>query len=222
MTVTTEVAAERLGVSQRQVQRLIASGELTGERTAGGAWLVDALALNALARTRPPRGRPWARETAWAALWQLSGLEADWLSVRTASRLSERLRHLDPAELVAACRRRASVHRHRASESFLDDLRGQIVLSGVSATTIAHFGMSADRSRVDGYCPTATLDDLTTRFHLAADDRGNVTLRVVDDLDTALLDRSTMPIAVVALDLAESQEPRERAAGLRLLERLLP
>src|SRR5665647_1532829 len=88
--MTTATAADRLGVSQRQVERLIASGELPASRTAGDAWVVDALALNALARARPARGRPWSTGTAWAALWHLSGLEADWLP-------GQRLVHRRPA-----------------------------------------------------------------------------------------------------------------------------
>jgi excisionase family DNA binding protein len=61
MTVTTDAAAKRLGVSQRQVQSLSASGDLAARRTAGDARLVNAPALNALARARPSRGRPWTR-----------------------------------------------------------------------------------------------------------------------------------------------------------------
>lgn len=221
MTVTTATAAERLQVSQRQVQRLIASGELAAQRTAGDAWLVDALALNALSRGRPARGRPWSGDTAWAALWSLSGLEADWLGTRTAARLRDRLEHLDTETLVHACRRRATVHRYRASESFLDDLRASIALTGASATTVANFEMPPDLTRVDGYCTPDALTDLVARFHLAPDERGNVTLRAAEGSATALLEGSAMPIAVVAIDLAESYEPRERSAGVRVLERLL-
>lgn len=72
--MTTATAAERLGVSQRQVQRLIASGELPAARTAGDAWVVNAAALNALARTRPARGRPWSPAVACASRsWPLGG-----------------------------------------------------------------------------------------------------------------------------------------------------
>jgi len=221
MTVTTDQAAERLGVTQRQVQRLIASGELAAQRTAGDAWLVDALALNALSRGRPARGRPWSVETAWAALWRLSGLEADWLGTRTAARLRDRLAHLDTETLVHACRHRATTHRYRASESFLESLRARIALTGASATTVADFEMPPDLTRVDGYCTPDTLTGLITRFRLAPDDRGNVTLRVVEGPAAAVLDGPAMPIAVVAIDLAESYEPRERSAGVRVLERLL-
>jgi len=221
MTVSTEAAAERLGVSRRQVQRLITSGELPAQRTAGDAWLVDALALNALTRGRPVRGRPWAEATAWAALWQLSGPDATWLEPRAAARLTARLEHMSPDMLAHACRRRAAAHRFRASESFLDALRERVVLTGPSATSVADFDMDADSRRVDGYCSHSSLDDLIAQFHLATDEHGNVTLRVVETRADLLLDRRAMPIAVVAADLLESNEPRERAAGLRVLERLL-
>jgi excisionase family DNA binding protein len=220
VTVTTEDAAERLGVSRRQVQRLIASGELAAQRTAGDAWLVDALALNALARARPSRGRPWTAETAWAALWWLSGLDVDWLGGRTEARLRDRLRSLSANDLVLAARRRATAHHFRASASFLAPLRAEVVLTGASATSPAVFDLTSDESRVDAYCAAGSAGDLAARFHLAPAARGNVTLRETL-LTPVVRDRHAMPTAVVALDLAESVEPRERAAGRRVLEGLL-
>ncbi|MBN9374162.1 MAG: excisionase family DNA-binding protein, partial [Cellulomonas sp.] len=74
--MTTAEASERLGVSQRQVQRLIRAGEVPARRTAGDAWALDALAVNARARSRPSRGRRWSTEISWGALWMLSGREA--------------------------------------------------------------------------------------------------------------------------------------------------
>jgi len=219
--MTTAVAADRLGVSQRQVERLIASGELPASRTAGDAWVVDALALNALARTRPARGRPWSTGTAWAALWHLSGLEAEWLDRRSARRLAERLGSLDADGLVHACRRRAIARHYRVSESFIGDLRAAVVRSGTSAMSAGPFGMGADAARVDGYCDEGALAGLEVRFHLLEDIRGNVTLRVAPMQALPIGDRQEMPVAVVAADLAESNDVRERSAGLRVLESLL-
>jgi len=221
VTISTVEAAKRLGVSRRQVQRLIAARELPAQRTAGDAWLVDALAVNALNRARPSRGRPWTEETAWAALWWLSGIEAGWLGARTEARLRGGLRRLDAAALVAACRRRAVTYRFRASDSFTEALRAAVVRSGTSAAAAADFGLATDASCVDGYCDSPALDELVRRFRLTPDTRGNVTLRVVGGAPAGVLDRAAMPMAVVALDLAESPEVRERSAGLRVLEGLL-
>jgi len=221
MTVTTAIAAERLGVSQRQVQRMIAAGDLPAQRTAGDAWLVDALAVNALGRTRPSRGRPWTPETAWAALWQLSGLDVAWLAPRTASRLAQRLKQMSPDALVHACRRRATTHRYRVSESFAAEFRTAVVLSGTSATTAATFGIEPDSTSLDGYCDSEALTRMVHDFDLVEDARGNATLRAAALRSLPLHGRKTMPVAVVAADLAESLEARERSAGLRVLEDLL-
>lgn len=219
--MTTAVAAERLGVSQRQVQRLIEARELPAARTAGDAWVVDALAVNAMARTRPARGRPWSSATAWAALWRASGLKVDWLDRRTTRRLDDRLATIDAEQLVHATRRRAVVHHFRASESFLADLDRLVIRTGARAMEPSRFGMERDLERVDGYCASETADRLGRDFHLVADPRGNVTLRVATVPSVPLEVRDTMPVAVIAADLAESLEVRERSAGLRVLGDLL-
>ena len=217
--MTTAVAAERLGVSQRQVQRLIAVGGLPATRTAGDAWVVDSLVVNAMERARPARGRPWSPARAWAALWQLSGLEVDWLDRRTRSRLDDRLASIDVEELLHATRRRAVIHRFRASESFLADLDALVVASGVRAMDPSRFGLDPDLRRIDGYCMNEAADRLAGEFHLVEDPRGSVTLRVA--AVPALEGHDAMPVAVVAADLAKSLEVRERSAGLRVLEELL-
>ena len=219
--MTTTAAAERLGVSQRQVQRLIDAGELLATRTAGDAWVVDAIAVNAMTRARPTRGRPWTAATAWAALWRLSGLEVDWLDCRTTSRLTARLESIGAEELLHATRRRAVVRRYRVSESFVAELRSVVVLSGTSAMTAATFGMEADLASLDGYCDSEALTRMVHDFHLVDDARGNATLRAAALRSLPIHGRKTMPVAVVAADLAESLEARERSAGLRVLEDLL-
>lgn len=159
------------------MQRLITTGDLAASRTAGNAWLVDALALNALVRARPERGRPWSSGIAWAALWPLSDLEADWLDRRGASRLSERLASLVAEGLVHATRRRAVVHHFRVSNSFIEELTAALVRSGASAMTPATFGVASGTAHVDGYCDDGALAGLVRDFHLVGDARGNATQR---------------------------------------------
>lgn len=217
--MTTAEAARRLHVSQRQVERLIRRGEVPARRTAGDAWVVDALAVNALGRSRPTRGRPWSAEVAWGALWVLSDLEAPWLDPRTRSRVSGRLASMDALGLVHACRRRADVVRYRVSESFLDELREVLVLSGESAAE--QYGLAEDAARVEGYCEADKAAELRAKFRLVDDERGNVTLRATRFARVVNVGLRTMPTAVVAVDLAESYEARERDAGLRAVEGLL-
>ena len=219
--MTTADAAGMLRISQRQVQRMIAAGRLPATRTAGDAWVVDALAVNAMARARPDRGRPWSPAAAWAALWRLSGLEVDWLDRRTTSRLTARLESIGAEELLHATRRRAVVRRYRVSESFAAEFRTAVVLSGTSAMTAATFGIEADSTSLDGYCDSEALTRIVHDFHLVDDARGNATLRAAALRSLPIHGRKSMPVAVVAADLAESLEARERSAGLRVLEDLL-
>lgn len=192
---------------------------MPARRTAGDAWVVDALAVNALGRSRPTRGRPWSAEVAWGALWVLSDLEAPWVDQRTRSRLSSRLASMDALGLVHACRRRAEVARYRVSESFLDELREVVVRSGASAAE--RYGLAEDPARLEGYCDAETSAELRAKFRLVDDERGNVTLRVTRFAEAVKVGGRTMPPAVVAVDLAESYEVREREAGLRAVEDLL-
>ncbi|BDO41631.1 hypothetical protein CELD12_11210 [Cellulomonas sp. NTE-D12] len=217
--MTTAEAARRLRVSQRQVERLIGRGEVPARRTAGDAWVVDALAVNSLGRSRPVRGRPWSPEVAWGALWILSDLEAPWVDQRTRSRLSSRLKSMEAPALVHACRRRADVARYRVSESFLDELREVLVLSGTSAAE--QYGLAEDAARVEGYCEAEKAAELRAKLRLVDDERGNVTLRATRFARVVNVGLRTVPTAVVAVDLAESYEARERDAGLRAVEGLL-
>ena len=83
------------------------------------------------------------------------------------------------------------------------------------------FGMGPDRSHFDGYCADEARADLIRRFHLVDDPRGNATIRVTNLLKDEFAGRREMPLVVVAADLAESIEARERAAGRRLVEQAL-
>jgi len=91
----------------------------------------------------------------------------------------------------------------------------------LSAMSADAFGMGPDRSHFDGYCADEARADLIRRFHLVDDPRGNATIRVTNLLKGELGGRSEMPVAVVAADLAESIEARERSAGRRVLEQAL-
>ncbi len=127
---------------------------------------------------------------------------------------------MDAEDLVRATSGRAEVSRYRASRSFLDRIRQSIELTGSSAVdarrdVAGRFGLaSAQRDAVDGYADRATTQHLIDRYHLVEDAGGNVTLRVADCWKAS---GDVAADVVVALDLAESLDVRERSAGLALL-----
>lgn len=216
--MTTVACAKVLGISARQVARLARAGELTVSRTVGGALLVDGASVHRLAKHGRHKGRPWSAATAWAALALLSGEHADWLDAPAISRLRHRLRASSASELCWMTRRRATVHRMRGwgkDEGLLH--------SGVSAlrdpAMSQLFDLTAVERGADGYVHARDFADLVTTLGLVEDRDGNVTVRAVADDSGYAVDH--MLTAAVAVDLAESLDTRESAAGLRVLEDML-
>jgi excisionase family DNA binding protein len=221
MELTTKEAADRLGVSQRWVERLIAAGSLTPTRRVGRTFLLDAAQVVSLAARDRRRGRPWSQAVAWAALWELSGLEATWIDGQTAYRLGNRLHGTTAPALVWSTRSRAQVRRYRASPSFRDGIGRRVRLTGANGLSQARDMMDPPSDRIDGYCAGIEEDGLVRDFLMVQDPAGNVTLRVTDCAAVAAW-QGTMPSAAVGADLAESLDWREAAAGHQLLESLLP
>ena len=204
-------AAERLGVSTRQVQHLVARGEL--RRLARGV-VDEASVERLLAVRRGSHTRAWSEATAWGAVSLLSGDDAGWLGDTQRSRLRARLRGLRPAELVERTRNRADVSRYRAHSSAGQYLLGLLVYPIEAA---GRLGLAGTNS-IDGYLDAAHVAGVVRDHGLIRDDEGRVTLRATTmDLDVVrvLADAS---VVLASLDLAESLDVRERRAGVDALE----
>lgn len=216
--MTTVACAKVLGISARQVARLARAGELTVSRTVGGALLVDGASAHRLAKHGRHSGRPWTAATAWAALALLSGESVDWLDSSAMTRLRHRLRGSSASELCWMTRRRATVHR---MQGWGKDTG--LLYSGVSAlrdpAMSELFDLTAVERGVDGYVHARDFADLVTTLGLVEDRDGDVTVRAVTDDSGYAVDH--VLTAAVAVDLAESLDTRESAAGLRVLDDLL-
>jgi len=212
--MTTQQAAERIGVSVRHVQRLVSGGDLV----AIGPDRVDAESVAQwLAQRQGSRLRAWEEPTAWAAVALLEGRPTPWLGQSQRSRLRSTLLQASGEELAARARNRATVHRYSAHPRALDRLAGVVVPSGA---TEGIGGLTAAADRLDGYLEQPALQGLVTRYRLATDPAGNATLRATGmpiDVVTDLADGRHHVLA--GLDLAGSTDARERSAGHRLLER---
>ncbi|MCL1870022.1 MAG: hypothetical protein FWF90_06365 [Promicromonosporaceae bacterium] len=208
--VAVRDAAERLGVSARQVQYLVAQGELTA--LARGA--IDSESIDRLVAVRGQRhSRAWSPETAWGGVAILSGLDAPWMGGTQRSRLKARLRSMGAADLVERTRDRAEVVQYAGHSSVAERLKQRIIDTGASRSRLG----LADITAVDGYVDANELEDLARSFGLARDTSGRVTLRATAfpiDTITRIADAGTV---LAALDLAGSLEVRERTAGLDTL-----
>jgi excisionase family DNA binding protein len=224
-TMTTNDAARLLGVSVRQVQRLADAERLDVVDHVGRTALLDAASVHKLARLGTARGRSWYARTVWAAIAMLDGDNRAALSNPSQLwHLRNRVRHMDADDLVRSAGSRATVIRYRASTSYLDQLAEHITLTGASAVDAdpqlaQHFGLAGARAAtLEGYVAAGQVAELEHQFFFVRDTAGNVTLHVTDgDPQTGRI-AST---ATVSLDLAESLDPRQRAAGLRVLNGMM-
>jgi hypothetical protein len=205
--LATRDAARRLDVSTRQVQHLVARGELTSPARG----VVDAGSVDHFLASRGTnRRRAWSEPTAWGAVAILSGTTPSWLGQSQRSRLKMRLRDLTAAELVHSARDRAHVTRYAGHSAAAARVRAGVVDAGRPAASLGLTGTN----RVDGYVSAQQLDHLVTTFALAFDDAGPITLRSTAFPIDTVRQLAGAGVVLAALDLAESLDVRERRAGL--------
>jgi excisionase family DNA binding protein len=249
--MTSAEAAALLGVTVRQVQRLARSGQLTVRDTVGRAVLLDSASVLRLAQIGIAQGRKWNPSTVWTALAFLDGpdhesgadhesregdqaLVAAGIAPLDSSQrwhLRARLRRMRSEDLVRMSGRRATVTNWRVAASYAQDLRVALVLTGAGALghsreTAARFGLAGGggAGAIDGYTTSEQLALLQRTLFLAPAVDGNATLRVLpNDIGTTATRPSAWvaSTAVIALDLADSLDVRERTAGLRVLRELM-
>lgn len=214
---TTAQAAKILGVGVHNIGRLVRDGELSCVRTAGDAMLIPAAEVRGYAQLRQGKGRPLAPATAMAALWELSGIEADWLDYAQARRLRLRLSSVSAEDLVWQARKRARTSAFRCDASFLEAAAGMVALSGRSR--LGEFGLVGGCDVLEGYVCAEGLDAVVDAYFMVPDPAGNVMLHVAEWMPEGV--GAAMPVAVCAADLAASLDARERRAGLSALEEML-
>lgn len=214
--MTTQQAADRIGVTVRHVQRLVAGGDLV----AIGNDRIDADSIAQwLAQRQASRLRAWQEPTAWAAIALLESAPAPWLGQSQRSRLRAALAATGEAELAARTRNRAAVHRFHAHPKVLDRLAREVIGSGA---TRGLGGLTPAPGRLDGYVADSPLERLIQRYRLENDPAGPVTLRATSMPTDLVAELARGPNHVVAgLDLAGSTDARERSTGERLLGRAL-
>lgn len=163
-------------------------------------------------------GRPYSPDMAFAALHMLSGLDAPWLSRQQRYRLKGYLKQMDAENLTRLTRRRARMVEYWCRDSNLAKVEGLIRPSAATGDLAGSFQLAVT-DVVEGYVTTDALDDVVRQCRLkqgVAPIRAK--LRVADHLPAG---EGPMPLGVCAADLAESNDPRERRAGLKTLQQLI-
>lgn len=225
-------AAQVLGISARRVRALLQCGQLPGRQVAG-RWLLPSRAVEYRQEMPHEGGRPLSQASAWNILAVLSGAEDSLnnLSAPARSRARSRARNLRRPDEIAskwphALASRARSDRFYGHPSVLEDLLAdpRVIRSGISAAIDYNAGLLGTGS-AEGYVRSSEAEDLKSEYSLSSDvdpARANVLLHVVDAEQAAhwLFGYRVAPAAVVAVDLAEREAPRDREAGLKLAAKL--
>lgn len=214
--LTSVQLAERLGITRRRALDLLADGRIDGRQLTSGAWLVDS---DSVARyessARRGSGRGLNASTAWGMLWLLSGLDADWLSERTAARVRARLRTVTAESLARAVSGRTRAHRYQAANAA--KAADGLIATGRAVAGSLGVGLMDDRRTAVGYAKGTAAEHAASRFMVEGPTGQHIVYDNTLPIDYA---EATMPAAVIAADLAGSTDTRERAGGLRALEEL--
>lgn len=215
--LTRREAALRLGVSERRVSALCAAGQLESF-SAGNGILITEDSVHHQARRQGVGGRPYSPGMAFAALYMLSGLDVPWLGRQQRYRLKGYLRQMDAENLTRLTRRRATMVEYWCRESNLAKVKALIRPSAATGILSGMFQLTVT-DVVEGYIAADALDDAVRQCRLKQGTTPvRVRLHVADSLPAG---ERTMSLGVCAADLAESNDPRERRAGLETLQQLI-
>jgi excisionase family DNA binding protein len=223
-------AAQELAVSPRRVRSLVERAQLAG-RQVGGHWLIERQAVEARKLQQRPNGRPLSSSSAWYILAALSGEDDALRSLAAPVRCRAKQRASDLAEAVrsdpaclGALAPRADARAFYGHPGILRRILEEpgVVRSGVSALSVHNTGL-AENGEAECYVRAEDLPELCLKYALRSDvDRhqANVIVHVVDEVPQAaewLFERPVAPAPVVAADLADRPQARERDAARRLL-----
>jgi hypothetical protein len=212
-------AAQVLRVDPSRVRALLADGQLDGQKV-GGRWLVAGPSLRERERGPHEPGRRLRPANAWAVLALASNEDAPWVSKHERRRLARLLAARGLAGLVGRLGERSRVERLFAHPGVLGSLQRarNVVPAGAQAAREQGERLVSGHE-ADLYVSERGRAALVRRFALEPSDEPNAIIRVLPDGLWPFSDRR-MPLAAVAVDLAELPDARARRIGRALIDRL--
>lgn len=215
--LTATQLATRLCVTSRRARDLLRSEVIAGRQLPNGMWLADSdsVVRYEISANRGS-GRTLNAATAWGLLWELSGLDADWLNPSARARVRRRIRESDANELATAVSKRARAHRFTAANA--KRAASGLIRTGRSAVSVLETDLIEDSRQAIGYVRKGFVDNYAKSNFMIADAAGRDV--IYENTLPIKYVATIMPAAVVAADLAVSTDTRERSAGLKALEEM--
>ncbi len=199
MKISAQKASEILGVSRKQISRLVEAGEIKSERF-GNALQVDLDSVQRYQDLRPGRGRPLSAGAAWEML------------------ASARPRNVDDLKTLAvAVRRRAERHEYRVLPAYLDRVLAdqRVVISG-SAAAVEHGAAVQDGPPHAIYVQRSDADQFVKDNRMRADgDDPNLIVRFAPDAAWVFNGSRHARMIVALVDLVDDRDDRSAAEALR-------
>ncbi|MDO5619136.1 helix-turn-helix domain-containing protein [Kocuria sp.] len=216
MSMTVAKAAEHLGVTPRQVQRLVAAGVIPAQRGVGDSWLLDSHAVRERMLLGVKQGRRWNQATAWAAIELLSGGTTERLQGSALSRLRRSLWGITVQDFVCQAQGRSRSVRVVQTRRRRSDLSSELQLTGASALEdpdlARAFGLTPGAAAIlEGYLVESAWEHIRERYGLVPDVDGDVLIHLTGG------DQPDVTRLVVALDLYIRGSAREQSAALSVL-----
>lgn len=220
MAMTVAESAQILGVTPRQVQRLVSAAEIPAERGVGDSWMLDGGAVRERARLGVKRGRIWNQATAWAAIELVGTGSTNRLDGSVLSRLRRSLKTLNAQDFARQAQGRSRTVRMTQTRKRREALSQQLQLTGSAALSdpslSKQFGLTPGGAKtLEGYLSESAWERVITQYGLIPDVDGDVLLHVTD-----VAPPRVTPV-LVALDLYARGSTRELAAALSVLDQYL-
>ncbi|WP_404437488.1 helix-turn-helix domain-containing protein [Microbacterium aerolatum] len=209
--LSTDEAAQQLGVTPRRVVQLLNQHALDGHQVQRD-WLVSASSVRQRQALTAARGRPMTSQTARSLIdaldrdARLPARRADLVRNRDAELLSSAIAHSVVIDTyMTRDPESASERLHLTGESALDRI-----------TSLPGEALIGTVREVHGYLQSTSLEELIDDAMLVRSDEGTVHIyRFRDDE----FPWAEIPATLIAVDAARSMNSRVRAAGLEALDR---
>lgn len=216
--ITAADLAKLLAISERHAAALLKDRLIAGRQLRSGAWLTSrAAAARYLAIARRGGGRSLNAATAWGMLWELSGSRPTWLSTSTLARVRQQILALTPEEIVRETSGRTRAHYFSRSSS-LEISSDALIRTGRPVARRLKVNVAGRREFASGYVRVGTIAEFAARWGMTENYAGRHVL--FENTLPISYSHTSMPDAVIAVDLVASGNDYERKRGLVAVARL--